>query len=144
MTKIVEEVLLANSVPSAICSLVSGGAEIGEAMARDRRVPLVSFTGSTPVSLWHHLAFFSLTLTFLTLLATVSVFLHDPQVGSKVGMLVQERFGKKILELGGNNAIVVDRDADLDMVTRSVLFSCVGTAGQRCTTTRRLVRCPGC
>ena len=55
-------------------------------------------------------------------------------------MLVQERFGKKILELGGNNAIVVDADSDLDMVVRSVLFAAVGTAGQRCTTTRRLVR----
>jgi len=53
--------------------------------------------------------------------------------------MVQERFGKKILELGGNNAIVVDRDADLEMVVRSALFACVGTAGQRCTTTRRLV-----
>ena len=53
---------------------------------------------------------------------------------------MQERFGKKILELGGNNAIIVEEDADLEMVVRSVLFACVGTAGQRCTTTRRLVR----
>lgn len=65
------------------------------------------------------------------------------QVGAKVGMMVQERFGKKILELGGNNAIVVEEDADLEMVVRSVLFASVGTAGQRCTTTRRLVR-EGC
>ncbi len=57
--------------------------------------------------------------------------------------MVQERFGKKILELGGNNAIVVDEDADLEMVVRSVLFACVGTAGQRCTTTRRLVSLEG-
>ncbi len=56
-----------------------------------------------------------------------------------MGVMVQERFGKKILELGGNNAIVVDKDADLEMVVRSALFACVGTAGQRCTTTRRLV-----
>ena len=62
------------------------------------------------------------------------------QVGAKVGVMVQERFGKKILELGGNNAIVVEEDADLEMVVRSVLFASVGTAGQRCTTTRRLVR----
>jgi aldehyde dehydrogenase family 7 protein A1 len=60
-------------------------------------------------------------------------------VGAKVGVAVQERFGKKILELGGNNAILVEADADLEMVVRSVLFACVGTAGQRCTTTRRLV-----
>ena len=56
-----------------------------------------------------------------------------------MGVAVQKRFGKKILELGGNNAIVVDENADLDMVVRSVLFAAVGTAGQRCTTTRRLV-----
>lgn len=65
---------------------------------------------------------------------------YDVQVGAKVGVAVQERFGKKILELGGNNAIIVEDDADLEMVVRSVLFACVGTAGQRCTTTRRLVR----
>ena len=52
---------------------------------------------------------------------------------------MQERFGKSLLELGGNNAIIVDENADLDMVVRSVLFAAVGTAGQRCTTTRRLV-----
>ena len=52
---------------------------------------------------------------------------------------MQERFGKLILELGGNNATLVDQDADLDMVVRSVLFASVGTAGQRCTTLRRLV-----
>ena len=65
------------------------------------------------------------------------------QVGSKVGVMVQERFGKKILELGGNNAIIVEEDANLEMVVRSVLFASVGTAGQRCTTTRRLVSCEG-
>ena len=52
---------------------------------------------------------------------------------------MQERFGKKILELGGNNAIIVCEDANVEMVVRSVLFAAVGTAGQRCTTTRRLV-----
>ena len=50
VTKIVEDVLVANSLPPAICSMVSGGAQIGEAISKDRRVPLVSFTGSTPVS----------------------------------------------------------------------------------------------
>ena len=59
-----------------------------------------------------------------------------------MGVAVQNRFGRMILELGGNNAIVVDSNADLDMVVRSVLFAAVGTAGQRCTTTRRLVRLP--
>ena len=57
-----------------------------------------------------------------------------------MGVAVQQRFGKKILELGGNNAIVVNEDADVEMVVRSVLFASVGTTGQRCTTTRRLVR----
>ena len=60
-----------------------------------------------------------------------------------MGVAVQSRFGKVLLELGGNNAIIVNDDADLEMVVRSVLFACVGTAGQRCTTTRRLVRGEG-
>ncbi len=61
------------------------------------------------------------------------------QVGQQVGVAIQQRFGKHILELGGNNAIVVNEDADIEMVVRSVLFASVGTTGQRCTTTRRLV-----
>jgi len=108
VTKIVENVLAANNYPTAVCSAICGGADVGETMAKDERIPLVSFTGSTPV-------------------------------GKKVALLVQERFGKTILELGGNNAIIVDQDADVDMVVRAALFACVGTAGQRCTTTRRLV-----
>jgi len=107
-TKIIASVLEKNNLPGGICSMVCGGAEIGEAMAKDTRIPLVSFTGST-------------------------------EVGNKVGVMVQERFGKSLLELGGNNAIIVDEDADLEMVAQSVVFACVGTAGQRCTTTRRLI-----
>ncbi|KAE8752996.1 hypothetical protein FOCC_FOCC000342 [Frankliniella occidentalis] len=60
-------------------------------------------------------------------------------VGQQVGVTVQSRFGRSILELGGNNAIIVAPDADLDMVMQSVVFACCGTAGQRCTTTRRLI-----
>lgn len=60
-------------------------------------------------------------------------------VGKSVGIAVQKRFGKSLLELGGNNAIVVAEDANLDMVVPAVLFAAVGTAGQRCTTTRRLI-----
>ena len=56
-----------------------------------------------------------------------------------MGVTVQERFGKVLLELGGNNAIIVLPDADVDLAVRSVLFASVGTAGQRCTTTRRLI-----
>ncbi|XP_014246459.1 alpha-aminoadipic semialdehyde dehydrogenase [Cimex lectularius] len=107
-TKVVASVLEKNKLPGAICSLVCAGGHVGNLMAKDERLPLLSFTGST-------------------------------EVGQKVGLLVQERFGKTILELGGNNAIVVSHDADLEMVAQSVVFACVGTAGQRCTTTRRLI-----
>lgn len=65
-------------------------------------------------------------------------FTGSTQVGRKVGLMVQERFGRTILELGGNNAIIVCEDADMKLVVPSLLFACVGTAGQRCTTTRRL------
>ncbi|KAJ1975440.1 hypothetical protein H4R34_004334, partial [Dimargaris verticillata] len=107
VTKVLAQVLEANNLPGAICSLVSGGTDIGKAMAADRRLDLLSFTGSTAV-------------------------------GRQVALTVQERFGRPLLELGGNNAIVVAEDADLDLAVRSTLFAAVGTAGQRCTTTRRL------
>ncbi|CAH1796686.1 unnamed protein product [Owenia fusiformis] len=108
VTKILEKVLRDNNFPTAVCSLVSGGADIGQKMAQDERIPLLSFTGSTPV-------------------------------GKAVALMVQERFGKSLLELGGNNAIIVNEDADVDMVVRAGVFACAGTAGQRCTTTRRLI-----
>jgi aldehyde dehydrogenase family 7 member A1 len=54
-------------------------------------------------------------------------------------MEVTNRFGKHLLELGGNNALLVAEDADLDMVSKAIVFACAGTAGQRCTTTRRLI-----
>ncbi|XP_003477417.1 alpha-aminoadipic semialdehyde dehydrogenase [Cavia porcellus] len=107
VTKIVAKVLEENKLPGAICSLACGGADIGTAMAKDERVNLLSFTGST-------------------------------QVGKQVALMVQERFGKCLLELGGNNAIIVFEDADLNLVVPSALFAAVGTAGQRCTTARRL------
>uniref|UniRef100_A0A670JM74 Alpha-aminoadipic semialdehyde dehydrogenase n=1 Tax=Podarcis muralis TaxID=64176 RepID=A0A670JM74_PODMU len=107
VTKIVAQVLEDNKLPGAICSLVCGGADIGKAMAKDERVDLLSFTGST-------------------------------NVGKQVAMAVQERFGRSLLELGGNNAIIVFDDADLQLVIPSALFAAVGTAGQRCTTARRL------
>ncbi|RXG61572.1 Alpha-aminoadipic semialdehyde dehydrogenase [Armadillidium vulgare] len=66
-------------------------------------------------------------------------FTGSTPVGRKVALTVQERFGRHLLELGGNNAILVDKSADIDMVVRAALFACVGTAGQRCTTTRRLI-----
>ncbi|XP_071547548.1 alpha-aminoadipic semialdehyde dehydrogenase [Panulirus ornatus] len=107
-TKIVSSVLEKNNLPGAVSALCCGGADIGTAIAKDERIPLVSFTGST-------------------------------KVGNQVALMVQERFGRHLLELGGNNAIIVDEDADSEMVVRAALFACVGTAGQRCTTTRRLI-----
>ncbi|MBL9028545.1 MAG: aldehyde dehydrogenase family protein [Myxococcales bacterium] len=92
---------------AGVFNLVVGGPEIGEAMARDRRIPVVSFTGSIPV-------------------------------GRKVAGLVAERLGRSILELGGNNAITVLDDANLALATRAITFGAVGTAGQRCTSTRRV------
>ncbi|EGD76461.1 aldehyde dehydrogenase 7 family [Salpingoeca rosetta] len=108
LTKVMAEVLERNNINPAIISMVCGGADVGHTLCADRRVDLLSFTGST-------------------------------KVGREVGVTVQSRFGRSLLELGGNNAIVVMDDADLEMVVRSVLFASVGTAGQRCTTCRRLV-----
>ncbi|MFQ6108375.1 MAG: aldehyde dehydrogenase family protein [Candidatus Aminicenantales bacterium] len=66
-------------------------------------------------------------------------FTGSTQMGRRVSEAVARRFGRTILELGGNNAIIVTEDADLDMAVRTILFGAVGTAGQRCTTTRRLI-----
>ena len=60
-------------------------------------------------------------------------------MGRAVGPKVAARFGKCILELGGNNAMIVAPSADLDMAVRAIVFSAVGTAGQRCTSLRRLI-----
>ncbi|MGD2295727.1 MAG: aldehyde dehydrogenase family protein [Candidatus Aminicenantes bacterium] len=66
-------------------------------------------------------------------------FTGSTRMGRRVSEAVAKRFGRTILELGGNNAVIVDRDADLDMATRTILFGAVGTAGQRCTSTRRVI-----
>jgi aldehyde dehydrogenase family 7 protein A1 len=66
-------------------------------------------------------------------------FTGSTAAGKHVSMAVQERFGKNLMELGGNNALICDSCADLDMVVRSATFACVGTAGQRCTTLRRMI-----
>ena len=93
---------------SGVFNLVVGRGEAGQMMANDRRLPLVSFTGST-------------------------------KVGRVVGETVARRFGRSILELGGNNAIIVAPDANLELATRAIVFGAVGTAGQRCTSTRRII-----
>ncbi|KAL9314615.1 hypothetical protein ACSQ67_020067 [Phaseolus vulgaris] len=107
VTKLVAEVLEKNNLPGAIFTSFCGGADIGQAIAKDTRIPLVSFTGST-------------------------------KVGLMVQQTVNDRFGKCLLELSGNNAIIVMDDADIKLAVRSILFAAVGTAGQRCTTCRRL------
>jgi aldehyde dehydrogenase (NAD+) len=66
-------------------------------------------------------------------------FTGSTAVGRRVAATVAERFGKSILELGGNNAIIVAEDASLDLATRAIVFGAVGTAGQRCTSTRRVL-----
>jgi aldehyde dehydrogenase (NAD+) len=86
---------------------VGPGPSIGESMAQDRRLPLISFTGST-------------------------------RTGRRVATTVAQRLGRTILELGGNNGIIVMDDADLNLALAAIVFGSVGTAGQRCTTTRRL------
>jgi aldehyde dehydrogenase (NAD+) len=106
--QITKQVFDANGVPEGVSGLVIGGAEIGELMAHDKRVPLVSATGST-------------------------------RMGKSVGAAVGERLGRSLLELGGNNAIIITPTADLKMVVPGAVFGAVGTAGQRCTSTRRLI-----
>jgi aldehyde dehydrogenase (NAD+) len=107
--KIAERVCRQTGADPAIFSLLVGdGPTIGQKLAADRRIPLVSATGST-------------------------------RMGFDVAKAVHGRLGKSILELGGNNALVVSKSADLDMAVRSIFFGAVGTAGQRCTSTRRVI-----
>ena len=105
---IVAEVLRENDLPEGIFNVIIGDAQVGSMMAHDRRVPLVSATGST-------------------------------RMGRKVGEAVGARLGRSLLELGGNNAIIITEHADLEMALRATVFGAVGTCGQRCTSTRRLI-----
>jgi len=93
--------------PGGLCSLVQGGREVGEWLAADRRIPLISATGST-------------------------------RMGRDVAIKVAARFGRSLLELGGNNAMIVASSAREDLAVRAIVFGAAGTAGQRCTTLRRL------
>ena len=105
---IIQKVLKENALPEGISGLVVGNHEIGALLSQDKRVPLVSATGST-------------------------------RMGKIVGVKVAERLGRSLLELGGNNAIIITENADLKIATIGTVFGAVGTAGQRCTTTRRLI-----
>ncbi len=104
ITRLCAEVMDGSGFES-IFSLVSD--PVGRAMVDDRRIPLISATGST-------------------------------EMGRDVSRRVSDRLGRSLLELGGNNGAIVMEDADVDLVTRAVVFGAVGTAGQRCTTLRRL------
>ncbi|HEX6947918.1 MAG TPA: aldehyde dehydrogenase family protein [Acidimicrobiia bacterium] len=108
VTRIAAEVMQGSGFEGVFNLVVGDGATVGEAMTADRRLPLISATGSIAM-------------------------------GKKVGPAVAQRLGRTILELGGNNAVIVMDDADLDLAVRAVLFAAVGTAGQRCTTLRRLL-----
>ncbi|MGQ9643536.1 MAG: L-piperidine-6-carboxylate dehydrogenase [Ignavibacterium sp.] len=106
---IVQEVIKENNLPEGIFNLVIGkGSTIGEKILNDKRIPLISVTGSTAV-------------------------------GRHAAEVIAKRFGRAILELGGNNAIIITPEADLKLAIPAVVFGAVGTAGQRCTTTRRLI-----
>ena len=99
----------ADVIPEGLFSLVVGsGRTVGQRLLEDKRVPLVSITGST-------------------------------RVGRHAAQVVASRFGRAILELGGNNAIIVTPAADLAMAITAIVFGAVGTAGQRCTSTRRVI-----
>lgn len=105
---IIAGVLERNGMPEGVSCLVHGDREMGQRMAADTRIALVSATGST-------------------------------RMGKSVAATVASRLGKSILELGGNNAIIITPDADLDIALPAAVFGAVGTAGQRCTSTRRLI-----
>ena len=106
--RLVADVFKRNGVPEGVSVLINGGREVGEWIANEPRISLVSATGST-------------------------------RMGKAVASRVSARLGRALLELGGNNAIIVTQHADLEMALRAAVFGSVGTAGQRCTSTRRLI-----
>ena len=105
---IIAEVIKENNLPEGISCLINGDYKVGQMMSNDKRIPLISATGSI-------------------------------RMGKIVAQAVAARLGKSLLELGGNNAIIVTPDADIKMTVIGAVFGAVGTAGQRCTSTRRLI-----
>src|SRR5918993_626493 len=105
--KICNEALQAGGFPDIFFLFNDAGTELAQSFVDDKRIPLISFTGST-------------------------------HVGRQVGERVAQRLGRSLLELGGNNAIIVDETADMKLAIPAIVFGAVGTAGQRCTTTRRV------
>src|SRR5450631_229866 len=109
VTRIAERVCRETGADPAIFTLLMGDRKaVGQRLTVDRRIPLISATGST-------------------------------QMGINVAQTVHGRLGKTIMELGGNNALIVAPSADIEMATQSIFFGAVGTAGQRCTSTRRVI-----
>ena len=107
--RILSKVLRKNNIPEGVLNLLAtSSGYLGDALLKDKRIPLISFTGSIPM-------------------------------GRLAGRLVGERLGKTILELGGNNAIIITPKANIDLALRATVFGAVGTAGQRCTSTRRII-----
>ena len=104
---ICNQVLEEQSLPGIFSLWISDQVDLAKTMVNDRRIPLISFTGSVPV-------------------------------GREVAQVVAGRLGRTLLELSGNNAVIVDETADLELAIPAIVFGAVGTAGQRCTTTRRL------
>jgi aldehyde dehydrogenase (NAD+) len=105
---IIQDILRKNQIPECVSCVVSGNYKVGEWLSNDKRIPLISATGST-------------------------------RMGKIVGTAVASRMGKSLLELGGNNAIIITENADLNIAIVAVVFGAVGTAGQRCTSTRRVI-----
>jgi aldehyde dehydrogenase (NAD+) len=106
---LIQSVIKKNNLPEGLFSLIVGkGSIVGEKLINDKRIPLVSITGSTAI-------------------------------GRHAAEVIAARFGRAILELGGNNAIILTPDADLKIAIPAIVFGAVGTAGQRCTSTRRLI-----
>lgn len=104
---ICNKVLEENNCPGIFSVFIPESRDIAETFVKDKRIPLISFTGSTAV-------------------------------GRQVAVQVAQRLGRTILELGGNNAIIVDESAKLELAIPAIVFGAIGTAGQRCTSTRRL------
>jgi len=105
---ICNEVMRKNNYSGIFSLIIGSGSTVGEKLISDKRVPLISFTGST-------------------------------HMGRHVSKTVATRFGKCILELGGNNAMIIDKSATLSLAVPAIVFGAVGTAGQRCTSTRRVI-----
>ena len=104
----ISEVLKQNDIPNGVSSLINGDKKIGEIMSDDKRINLLSATGST-------------------------------KMGKDVAKRVGARLGKTLLELGGNNAVIITQNAEIKHAISNIVFGAVGTCGQRCTSTRRVI-----